>query len=100
MEIKIGKDDNKTIVSLKGRLDTITSGDLEREMTPLLAEAGTDLILECKDLEYVSSTGLRIILMVHKKLTAGGGSFVLRHVAPSIRSVFDMTGFTSLLTIE
>lgn len=100
MEINIGNEGNKVVVALKGRLDTLTSGDLEKEITPLIAEPGTGLILECNELEYISSTGLRVILMVHKKLTAGGGSFILRHVAPPIKSVFDMTGFSALLTIE
>lgn len=99
MEIKIDSISNRVVVSLIGRLDTITASDLEDQVVPLLKE-GTDMLLDCKGLEYVSSSGLRIILLIHKKLIAARGRLSLTNVSLSIKSIFDMTGFTSLLNFE
>ena len=99
MEIKIDSISNRVVVSLIGRLDTITASDLEDQVVPLLKE-GTDMLLDCKGLEYVSSSGLRIILLIHKKLIAARCRLSLTNVSLSIKSIFDMTGFTSLLNFE
>lgn len=99
MEIKIQQEETVTTITLIGRLDTITSGELEKAVAPLLAPQ-LNLVLECTDLSYVSSSGLRIILMLHKKITASRGTFILRHVCTDIKTVFDMTGFSKLLRIE
>ena len=51
-------------------------------------------------MEYISSAGLRVVLMAHKSLTANGGRFVIRNLSKEVRSVFDMIGFSIILTIE
>ena len=102
MEIKIENTGDRIVVSLIGRLDTITVGELEQQVLPLL-KAGTDMLFDCNGLEYISSSGLRLmrlILLAHKKLSASEGRLALSNVAPSIKSIFDMTGFTSLLNFE
>lgn len=99
MEIKIENTGDRIVVSLIGRLDTITVGELEQQVLPLL-KAGTDMLFDCNGLEYISSSGLRLILLAHKKLSASEGRLALSNVAPSIKSIFDMTGFTSLLKFE
>lgn len=99
MEVKIEKENGKELVSIIGRLDTTTAAELERAVAPLL-EPGKEVIFECKDLAYISSSGLRVILLVYKKLSATGGSFLLRNVQPAIKSVFDMTGFSNILKIN
>lgn len=100
MEIKLEKENGKNIVRLKGRLDTVTSGDLEKEVASLQKEPDDGVILDFTELEYTSSAGLRVILMMHKRLTASGSSLVLRNVAAPIKSVLDMTGFSQFLNIE
>lgn len=99
MEIKIENTGGRVVVSLMGRLDTITVSELEQQVLPLLKE-GTDMLFDCNRLEYISSSGLRIILMVHKKLNASGGRLALSNIAQPIKLIFDMTGFTSLLNFE
>ena len=100
MEIKIENTGDRIVVSLIGRLDTITVGELEQQVLPPLLKAGTDMLFDCNGLEYISSSGLRLILLAHKKLSASEGRLALSNVAPSIKSIFDMTGFTSLLNFE
>jgi anti-anti-sigma factor len=51
-------------------------------------------------MEYISSAGLRVVLMAHKCLTAKGGRFIIRNLGKEVRSVFDMTGFSKIMTIE
>jgi anti-anti-sigma factor len=100
MEIKILKEESDTIAFIKGRVDTVTAPELENQISPLYSESGTMLILDCANMEYISSSGLRVILTAHKQLIANGGKFKIRHLLPEVRTVFDMTGFSRILTIE
>lgn len=96
MEVIITKEENVNIVKIIGRLDTTTATELEREIAPLFA-ANTDVLLDCEELEYISSAGLRVVLMAHKTLTSMGGTLTMRNVRPLIQPVFDMTGFSHIL---
>lgn len=96
MEVIITKEENVNIVKIIGRLDTTTATELEREIAPLFA-ANTDVLLDCEELEYISSAGLRVVLMAHKTLTNMGGTLTMRNVRPLIQPVFDMTGFSHIL---
>lgn len=96
MEVIITKEENVNVVSIIGRLDTTTASVLEKEVSPLFIP-GANVVFDCAELAYISSSGLRVVLMTHKKLTSIGGTFTMKNVAPTIKSVFDMTGFSSIL---
>ena len=81
-----------------GRLDTITAPEFEKELDASLANV-TALILDLKDLSYISSAGLRVILKAQKQMNAQG-NMKLIGVNESIMEVFDITGFADILTIE
>lgn len=83
---------------LAGRLDTITAKDFSQTVEQFLPDGG-DLHIDCSGLEYVSSAGLRVLLMVQKTLMAKGGKLILAGLKPEVRSVFDMTGFSNILTL-
>jgi anti-sigma B factor antagonist len=83
-------------VSIKGRLDTSTAPEFETFMNENLAEVG-NLILDCEGLEYISSAGLRVLLFAQKKMK---DSLKLVNVRELIMEVFDITGFSDILTIE
>jgi anti-anti-sigma factor len=100
MKVEISQSDNKVFVALAGRLDTVTSSEFEKNLSPYFAINGIELHLDCKEMEYISSAGLRVVLTTHKKITANGGSFVLHNLIKEVRSVFDMTGFSRILTIS
>jgi len=100
MEVKIVKDLEETIVSVEGRVDTITAPDLEKQVEPIWEDNGKTIVFDCEKLESVSSSGLRVILSTHKKLTAKGGKFILRNLTSEVRSVMDLTGFSRILTIQ
>ncbi len=84
-------------LALEGRLDTVTSPELENELKAL---DGVDtLTLDFSKLDYISSAGLRVLLSAHKQMSAKGGMKVT-NVNEIVREVFDVTGFADILTIE
>ena len=91
-------EDNTLTVALTGRLDTNTAPELENELVDDLAVIDK-LVLDFKDLDYISSAGLRILLSAHKQMAAKGGMTV-KNVNATIQDIFDITGFVDILTIE
>ena len=81
-----------------GRLDTSTAPELEATIDGCVAGI-KELVLDCSELEYVSSAGLRVILKAQKMMNAQG-NMKLTHVNETIMEVFDITGFADILTIE
>lgn len=100
MKVEITQNDTQVMVTLEGRLDTVTSAEFEKDLTPYFSIQGIELSLDCAAMEYISSAGLRVVLMTHKSITAKGGRFIIRNLSKEVRSVFDMTGFSRILTIE
>ena len=68
----------------------------QQEIEPLLANADKEIILDCTALEYISSSGLRLLLTIRKEAAARGGKVVIAHINDDIKSVFMMTGFYNL----
>ena len=99
MDIKRRNEAGVITYSLKGRLDTNTAPELEAVITKDLNNA-KQINLELKDLDYISSAGLRVVLMTHKQMTNKGGSLNVLHPKEEVMDVFDMTGFSSFLNIE
>jgi anti-sigma B factor antagonist len=96
----IEKTMNGTAVVLKivGRLDMTTAHELEAAINGCIAGI-KELVLDCSELEYVSSAGLRVILNAQKQMSLQG-DMKLIHVNETIMEVFDITGFADILTIE
>lgn len=99
MEIIKKNNNDEMTFSLKGRLDTTTAPLLDEEVNKDINNI-SKLIFDFAGLEYLSSAGLRVILSTQKAISAKGGSFIIKNVNDTIMDVFDMTGFTSILTIE
>ncbi|MBP5262320.1 MAG: STAS domain-containing protein [Clostridiales bacterium] len=98
MEIVMNKVDSELTVALEGRLDTLTSPELEEKLEPAL-EGVTKLIFDFEKLEYISSAGLRILLTAMQVMEEQG-SMVVKNVCEEVREVFEITGFIDDLTIE
>ena len=91
-------DNDKACFRLTGRLDTLTSPELESELTGII-DGLTDLVLDFEELEYVSSAGMRVLLAAQKKMN-DLGTMTVKHVRQEIMDTFEMTGFDEILTIE
>lgn len=100
MEVKITRPGDEIHVRLIGRLDTPAAQEVGAQLAPLEKEAAGTIILDCKELTYISSSGLRIFLALRKAAAAQGGRVIVRGMDSNIRSVFMMTGFLNLFTIE
>lgn len=99
MDIIKHKVDDLLKVTVKGRLDTNTAPDLEKSIMEDV-DTVTKLELDLADLDYISSAGLRVVLMLHKLLTGKKGTLKILHPKDEVMDVFDMTGFSSFLNIE
>ena len=100
MEIKVTKTNNETILSIEGRVDTVTAAEFDTIAKPYYSEEHSTLVFDCEKMEYISSSGLRVILTAHKNIVAKSGKFILRNLNSEIKSVIDITGFSRILTIE
>ena len=100
MEVKINEQDNVMTVQLIGRLDTAASQEVSANLQPVIAYADKTVVLDCKKLDYISSSGLRIFLTVRKAAASKGGKVIVRDINNEIRQVFMMTGFLTLFEIQ
>jgi len=98
MEIKQEKNGEKLLISLIGRLDTITAPQLEAVIKENLVGI-TELTIDLAQLEYISSAGLRMLLTA-QKLMNKQGNMALCNVCPDVMEVFNITGFADILTIK
>ena len=98
MTINENKNGSALTIALEGRLDTMTSPQLEEKLNASL-EGVTDLVLDLEKLEYMSSAGLRVLLAAQKQMNKQG-SMKITHVNQIISEIFEVTGFSEILTIE
>ena len=100
MKASIEELEGKWVATLAGELDTAAAQEVEEILKPLMESKGKDVIIECADLEYIASSGLRILLGILKAAKANGSEVVLRHVNDDIKNVFKLTGFINLFEFE
>lgn len=98
MEIKI-EHGNEMLVSLKGRLDTTTSFDLDKALKQETVNEEL-MAIDFKELDYISSAGLRLLLALKKQLNAEGKELEIRNINDVVKEVFTVTGFINILKIK
>lgn len=100
MKTKIEEIDGKYIATLEGEMDTAAAMEVEDILKPLYQSNGKDVIIDCTNLEYIASSGLRILLSILKDAKASGSRVVLRNVNEDIKNVFSLTGFINIFEFE
>ena len=100
MNASIEEMEGKLIATLEGELDTAAAEEVEEILKPLYEADGKDVIIDCSGLEYIASSGLRILMSILKGAKAGGSKVILRHVNDDICNVFRLTGFIGLFEFE
>lgn len=100
MEVVIEKQNEVVTVFLKGRLDTLASQEVAQQLEGLAKDASGTIIMDCTEMSYISSSGLRIFLTLRKAASEKGGKVIVRGISNDIRSVFMMTGFLNLFEIQ
>jgi len=96
MKTTVQEVDGKMLVELIGELDTAAAVEVEKQLLVLNEHEGKDVIIECSQLEYIASSGLRILLGILKKAKATGSVVTLKNVNDDIKNVFKLTGFINL----
>jgi anti-anti-sigma factor len=99
MNIKKEKINDFSVVHIDGRIDTLNSNLFEAEMEQLHSGGETKIIIDCSDLKYICSSGLRVFLNAQKKAITTQGMLSLCNMQFPIREIFDISGFSSIFTI-
>ena len=100
MFFEIEEKDGGMYATVSGRLDTPSAAKAQQEITPLLENADKFITLDCSNLEYISSSGLRLLLTIRKEAVRKGGNVVVEHISDDIKKVLMMTGFINLFEIR
>ena len=99
MEIKFNKQDSSLTVTISGNIDTVTAPELDSKLQENISDI-KDLVLDFAAVDYISSAGLRVILMANQQMEEVDGNLTIKNVNEDVRDVFEMTGFDSLLNLE
>ena len=99
MKVNIQEENGKALVKLEGRLDTTNADQFMKDIKPLMDGTQQEIDVDCANMEYTSSQGLRMFLMLQKNVSARGAKLVLRNMKPHVKEVFDITGFSHIINI-
>jgi anti-sigma B factor antagonist len=94
------KDSSIITLALCGRIDTVTSNQLSNEFDSVMSESFDKLVLDFSGIDYISSAGLRVIINMQKKITARRADMELIRLNDPIKNIFEITGFSKILTIH
>ena len=100
MEITDKKTDNAIVVEILGRIDAGSTESTEKYFNSLISENDQNIIVDCNDMDYINSSGLRIFIMSLKKQVANGKKLLLCNLQKNIKEVFQFSGFTNLFDVE
>ena len=96
MVATIQKLEDKYVATLKGELNTAAAVEVEEILKPLYKSDGRDVIIDCTELEYIASSGLRILISILKRAKTNGSKVILKNLNDDIKNVFKLTGFINL----
>ena len=88
-----------TIVSLQGQINSANAATVETEVLAVLQKGAKNVLLNMTELSYISSAGLRVVLVLAKRLKQAGGKLVIYGMQPHVREVFDISGFLAILNV-
>lgn len=100
MKIDVQQSENQILAILEGELDTAAAADAEVCLQPLLDSKGKDVVIDCTKLEYIASSGLRLLLGILKTAKGVGSRVVLKNVNDVVKDVLELTGFISIFEFE
>ena len=100
LDTNICRVDGIIVLDIKGRLDTANARDFSIAIQPLLQEDKPNIIVNCEQMSYISSSGLRCFLILQKSVQKNQGSLIIEAMRPEIKNIFEMTGCTSLFNIR
>jgi anti-anti-sigma factor len=99
MKLTTEKIGNFSVLNIEGRLDTLNSPVFEAEINNIFNGGAKEIILDCDEMRYISSSGLRVFLLAQKKTIGLKGKLYICNLQPSIREIFDISGFSTIFRI-
>lgn len=99
MKLQINDVTGYKTISIDGRLDTTTYPELEKNLITLFDSGHHRLIIDCSGMDYVSSSGLRVFLMILKRIKAVDGQLIICGLQPAIHNIFEISGFLSIFNL-
>jgi anti-anti-sigma factor len=100
MKVDSYKEGNFCIIKVGGRMDAVTAPEFEKACMEWVGQGETTFVVDLEGLEYMSSAGLRSILILGKKLKSGGGSLSFSSLTPNVAHVFSISNFASLFPVH
>ena len=100
MNTTIKEEEGKMIAFFSGRFDTLAAVQAAKDVQCVIDSDCKEVELDCQELEYISSSGLRLFLTIRKETAAKGGKVIIKNINEEIRKVFMMTGFLNLFEIK
>lgn len=100
MNITINEQEGKLVAVLEGDLDNVASTQAERNLAPVFDCTDKDVVIDCTDLSYISSSGLRILLNIYKHTRTNGHNAILKGLKDDVKEVFQISGFLQLFITE
>lgn len=99
MQVDITTQDSKATIKVEGRVDTVTAKAFETEVMAVFNSNPTEIIMDCEALNYVSSSGLRVFLILKKTVDSKGCSLLITNMNDEVKQIFKITGFATILNI-
>jgi len=100
MQITHEREQEVTVLTLSGRLDTQYASDFETTILDHIGQGARFFLIDCSAVDYMNSAGLKVLLLAAKKLETDGGRIVLCGLMPNVKTVFELTGFDKLFEIR
>lgn len=100
MEITEDKIDGQVVISLSGRIDSTAAVEFEEKLIEIIDKGNNTMIIDFLRIQFISSAGLRVLLLAAKKVKPYGGKIVLCDMSKDVREVFDISGFSSIFDIQ
>ena len=99
MDITVDEVGDVRVVRIAGNLDTQTSPVTQEQLTQLIQDGATKILLDLEELNYISSSGLRVLLVAHKRLEGNSGQVRICNPNTMVREVFDTSGFSDIFSV-
>ena len=100
MELSVKNEEKGTLVTVTGRMDAVSSPEFEKELARLIDEGNINFVIDLAGLDYISSSGLRSILVTAKKLKGKNGQILLASLQAVVKEVFEISGFSAIIPIH
>ena len=100
VQIHTAREGKASVVQLQGKVDATSAPSVEQALLGVIEQGEKKLVIDCAGLDFISSAGLRSLLLAVKKMKASGGSIALAALQPHVKEVFDISGFSSLFVIH